>query len=103
MKHCDTSIRFYPQTTATWEMINNWLEKVYGKNGKDRHWKWMGFGEIGTEKFQVVLLRQACDKYICKCESCYECGDLSCDLQDNIDGNSVCDKCLLKDEYSGEE
>jgi hypothetical protein len=84
-------------------MINDWFENNYGQNGKDLHWKWMGFGDVGSEKFQVVLLRKACDKYICKCESCYECGKMSCDLQDNIDGNTVCETCILKDECSGEE
>ena len=57
---------FYAKTDATWEQMSTYLESTLGDNGKDKHWKWCGFGKIG-EKFQVVAVRRPCSKYICKC------------------------------------
>jgi hypothetical protein len=56
IKHTDTSITFYPKPTTTWEQQQAWLEKRF----TDRHWSWRGFGEPGTEGFQVVLVRREC-------------------------------------------
>jgi hypothetical protein len=102
-KHEDTSITFTAKKEATWEQMNAWLETVYGKNGKDKHWKWMGFGEVGTDTFKVVLVRRPCSKWICKCESCVMCGgDTGYDAVDNEDGTYTCFECIRQEE-SGEE
>ena len=74
MEHKGTSITFTAKKDATWEQMTAWLEHVYGKNGKDKHWKWMGFGKIGSDvelddaPFIVILVRRPCSKWICKCE-----------------------------------
>ena len=97
----DTSITFYPETTTTWEQMNTWLEKMYGRQGRDLHWKWRGFGEVGTETFRVVLLRQQCSHWVCKCEECDTCGKLQCAMT-YCDEGSKCDECVRAEE-TGEE
>jgi hypothetical protein len=102
-EHDSTSITFYPETTATWDQMNTWLEKVYGKNGKDLHWKWMGFGKVGTEDFRVVLVRRPCTKWMCKKAPCCDtCGLLECGMEKNDDGEFKCDECVRAEE-TGEE
>ena len=89
--HC--SITFYGKKDATWEQMNGWLETAYGKNGKDKHWKWRGFGTVGTEEFAVVLLRQQCCEYICDPDECERCGKQECGMEENDEGEMVCYEC----------
>ena len=75
------SIELYGKKDATWEQMNAWLEENYGDHGKDVHWKWRGFGQIGTEEFCVVLLRRPCSTWLCDAEdNCEKCGDFTCEL-----------------------
>jgi hypothetical protein len=100
--HDDRSITFTGREGATWEEMDEWLEDNYGKNGKDRHWKWRGFGECGKADFKVVLLRQACAEWICDCEMCDRCGVTSCDLSAHEDGDRCCYECREQAEEDGE-
>lgn len=60
------SITFWPKQGTTWEEMNAWLEKQYGKY--DRHWDWRGFGEdVNDEEFCVALVKKACTFY-CGCK-----------------------------------
>ena len=100
--HTDTSMTFYPRTTATWEQQQEWLEKTY----TDRHWTWRGFGEMGTEEFKVVLYLRACWRRKGEgAEACAWCdpaaANAEADLGDESDGhtdNCTCNEC--EDEYS---
>ena len=62
------SITFMGKEGATWKQQTQWLEEIYGQNGKDRHWKWRGYGKEGTDTFKIILVRQACASWICECE-----------------------------------
>jgi len=62
------SIQFYAKEGATWGHMNEWLEHTYGNYGKDPHWKWRGFGEMGSADFCVVLLRRPCSECSCDCK-----------------------------------
>lgn len=61
------SIRFHGKVGATWAQMNEWLEDNYGQHGEDPHWTWRGFGTCGTEDYEVILVRKACDPYLCDC------------------------------------
>lgn len=67
------------KTNATWEQVNEYLENHYGKNGKDLHWKWRGFGEEGDPKFQVLVSRRFCSPHICECRVCSMCERFTCE------------------------
>jgi len=67
MEYDRYSITFHIKPTSTWKEMNVWLEETYGDNGKDKHWKWMGFGKEGQEGFQVIVVRRPCSEYICDC------------------------------------
>ena len=60
------SMRLFPNDGVTWAEMDAWLEKSYGKNGKNKHWDWRGFGEVGKPGFQVVLIHTACGDNDCE-------------------------------------
>jgi hypothetical protein len=118
------SMRFIPSDGVTWAEMDAWFEKTYGKNGKNQHWDWRGFGEIGTPGFQVVLIHKACGDNDCEShtdsdeeeerwsEVCHDCGALMggkvFDNEEEFDehpdrepgytegGDWVCEKCRTK-------
>lgn len=92
-----TSFTFHSKAGVPWKQINDYLEKVWGKNGKDKHWKWMGFGDE-KDGFKTVMVRQHCNEYICDCEPCEKCGVYECCLEEDDDGDKVCDGCMNEDD-----
>ena len=48
------SIKMYPKTTATWEQMDAWLQKMFPCGAIT----WRGFGEVGTESFVVVIVKK---------------------------------------------
>jgi hypothetical protein len=93
MEHDETSMTFHGKVGVSWETMNESLEENYGDNGKDKHWKWRGFGTPGTAEFRVVLHRQRCSGWICDAEECDECGVLTCGLELHENGNLYCYDC----------
>lgn len=101
------SMRLFPNDGVTWAEMDEWLEKTYGKDGKDTHWKWRGFGEVGKPGFQVVLLRQGCDDGDCECheedsdeeeeEEGSHCGECGTSTQGRkirgLWNNTLCEEC----------
>ena len=61
------SITMYPKKEATWAEIDAYLEKLYGD---DKHMNWRGFGEVGEDDFQVIIVRRPCWKKPLTCAYC---------------------------------
>jgi hypothetical protein len=98
------SMEMYGKKDATWEQMSAWLEENYGDNGKDVHWKWRGFGTIGTEDFSVVVLRQRCSNWLCEAEeTCDKCGSFSCELKENKAGDNLCLRYCYNEDSEDEE
>ena len=85
------SITFTAKQGVEWDSINTFMEKVFGRDGKDKHIEWRGFGGSETG-FKVVMIRKHCDKGICECEECETCGELACDLE-NDEGEGMYGNC----------
>ena len=49
------SLSYYPKQDVSWERMNAWLEANH-QDINTLRWKWMGFGNVGEEGFQVVAL-----------------------------------------------
>ena len=109
------SIKMYPKTTATWEQMDAWLQKMFPCGAIT----WRGFGEVGTESFVVVIVKKHPDPedeeeeqeiYWEEC-SCgvHLGGKLFHDEEEfdehpdrergyNADGEWRCEKCRITDE-----
>ena len=55
MNNCFT---LYPKTTTTWNEMDLWLTVTF-LDGDDYRWDWRSFGNIGTENFQVVVIKKS--------------------------------------------